>query len=118
MAKSKITIYHNPRCTKSRQTLKRIEAAGIEPDVVLYLEKPPNKTRLAELLKMLGLAPIELIRRKEKVAKELGIGKKDYTDKQLIDLMCKNPVLIERPIVVKGKRAVLGRPPENVDALL
>jgi len=118
MAKTGVTIYHNPRCGKSRQTLARIQEAGIEPAVVHYLEDPPSKATIKGLLKLLKLAPIDLIRRKEDVAKTLEIGKKDYSDAALIDLMAKHPILIERPIVVRGNRAVLGRPPENVDALL
>ncbi len=118
MAKTAVTIYHNPRCGKSRQTLARIKDAGIEPKIVLYLEDPPSKAKLKELLNLLKLAPIDLIRKKEEVAKKLGIGKKDHTDAALIDLMVRHPILIERPIVVKGTRAVLGRPPENVDAFL
>ena len=76
MAKSGVTIYHHPRCGKSRQTLARIEAAGVAPNVVLYLEDPPSKARLKELLKLLKLSPIDLIRKKEPVARELGIGQK------------------------------------------
>jgi len=118
MAKAAVTIYHNPRCGKSRQTLARIQEAGIEPTVVLYLETPPSKAKLKEVLGLLKLGPMDVIRKKESVAKELGIGKKAYSDAALIELMVKHPILIERPIVVKGKKAVLGRPPENVDALL
>ncbi len=118
MAKAAVTIYHNPRCSKSRQTLARIQDAGIEPAIVLYLEKPPSTAQLKEVLGLLKLGPMDLIRKKEEVAKTLGIGKKGYSDAALIDLMIKHPVLIERPIVVKGKKAILGRPPENVDALL
>lgn len=118
MARPNVTIYHNPRCGKSRAALKLIQDAGIEPDVVLYLETPPTPKRLAELIHMLGIQPIDLVRTKEPIARELGIGAKNHTDKQLIDLMVANPILIERPIVVKGRRAVLGRPPENVRELL
>jgi arsenate reductase len=109
-----ITIYHNPRCTKSRQTLKLIEEQGITPEVVLYLETPPTKSRLKDLIKMLKIKPIDLVRRSEDPAKKAGVGKKNLTDEQLIDLMVKHPVLIERPIVTKGRRAILARPPENV----
>ncbi len=115
---SAVTIYHNPRCGKSRAALKLIEEAGIEPKVVRYLEEPPDAATLGRLLKLLGMKPIELIRTGEPVAKELDIGKRPYTDKQLIDLMAKHPILIERPIVVCGSRAVLGRPPERVKELL
>ncbi len=118
MARTNVTIYHNPRCGKSRSALKLIEDAGIEPQVIRYLEEPPSATRLRELLKLLALKPIELIRTKEAVARELGIGKKDYTDAELVKLMVDNPILIERPIVVKGKKAVVARPPEKVNDIL
>jgi arsenate reductase len=112
-------IFHNPRCGKSRQTLARLTDAGITPAIVEYLNEPPTAARLAEILKLLGFAdPRALMRTKEPVYAELGLAK--VTDsKKLIAAMVANPILIERPIVIKdGKRAVLGRPPENVDALL
>lgn len=112
-------IFHNPRCTKSRETLARLTDAGVTPTVVEYLKDPPTAARLHELLKLLGLDdPRALMRTKEPVYAELGLAK--VTDpKKLVAAMAAHPVLIERPIVVKdGKRAVLGRPPENVDALL
>lgn len=118
MAKAAVMIYHNPRCSKSRQTLKILQEQGIEPEVILYLDRPPSKTRLAELIKQAGLEPIDVVRVKEKTAKELGIGKKDFRDAELITLMVENPILIERPIVVKGRKAVLARPPERVEEIL
>jgi arsenate reductase (glutaredoxin) len=116
---ARFEIFHNPRCGKSRQTLARLSDAGITPTVVEYLNDPPSARRLAEILKLLGFAdPRALMRTKEPVYAELGLAK--ITDPtQLIAAMAAHPILIERPIVIKdGTRAVLGRPPENVDALI
>lgn len=110
-------IYHNPRCSKSRQTLALIEAEGIEPEVVLYLDTPPDKKTLADLLYKLGMTARELLRKGEAEYKSLGLDDDSLGEAALIDAMCAHPRLIERPIVVKGKRAVLGRPPENVRQL-
>jgi arsenate reductase len=112
-------IFHNPRCGKSRQTLARLTDAGITPTVVEYLNDPPTTKRLQEILTLLGFDdPRALMRTKEPVYAELGLAK--VTDaKKLVAAMVAHPILIERPIVIKdGKRAVLGRPPENVDALI
>ncbi len=113
-----IRIYHNPRCSKSRQTLELIRDAGEETEVIEYLQTPPTQKELDGLLKMLGLEPQELMRKGEAVYKELGLGDKELSRKEAIRIMVENPKLIERPIVVKGNRAVLGRPPENVNELL
>ena len=112
-------IFHNPRCTKSRETLARLTAAGVTPTVVEYLKDPPTAARLHEILKLLGFDdPRALMRTKEPIYAELGLAKVS-DPKKLVAAMAAHPVLIERPIVVKdGTRAVLGRPPENVDALL
>src|SRR5690606_11605475 len=112
------TIYHNPRCSKSRETLQLLEAQGIKPDVVLYLETPPDAPTLKTLLKKLGLKPRELMRQKEAEYKDMGLQDESLSDDQLIDAMVKCPKLIERPIVVHGKKAALGRPPENVLEIL
>lgn len=114
----KLTIYHNPRCSKSRQTLTLIEEAGITPDVVLYLETPPNTAELKAMLSKLGIPARELLRTGEEIYKTLGLSNSKLSDKALIDAMVKNPKLIERPIVIKGKCAVIGRPPENVKSLI
>ncbi len=111
-------ILHNPRCSKSRKTLALIEQAGGEPEVVLYLETPPAADELDEILGKLGLEPGELIRRGEDIYKELGLGQQEFSRQEMIELMVANPKLIERPIVIAGDRAVLGRPPENVNELL
>ena len=107
------TIWHNPRCSKSRQTLTLLEERGISAAVRLYLDGAPSTTEVAEVLNQLGIKPWELLRRGEKVFKELGLDK-DSADKALIEAMSANPILIERPIVIHGGGAALGRPPESV----
>lgn len=114
---SAVTVYHNPRCSKSRSTLALLQDHGIEPKVVLYLETPPDSTEIKALLKKLGISAAELVRRGEDEYKASGLGK-DSTEADIVAAMVKYPKLIERPIVVRGNRAVLGRPPENVLALL
>ncbi len=109
-----VTIYHNPRCSKSRQTLQLLRDKGIEPDIIEYLKTPPDAETLSGLLKMLGLAPRELMRRKETAYKDNALDDDALGDAALIAGMVANPVLIERPIVVKGRKAALGRPPEAV----
>ncbi len=113
-----VKIYHNPRCSKSRQTLQLLKDNNIEPEVVKYLETPPGREELEQILDMLGLEPRELMRRKEKEYKELGLDDPGLTRDQLIDAMVEHPRLIERPIVVKDGRAAIGRPPEKVLELL
>lgn len=112
------TIYHNPRCSKSRQTLAILEDKGIQADIVLYLETPPSPAEIKSLLKKLGLGARELIRKNEDAYKALNLADSQKTENELISAMANNAKLIERPIVVKGKEAVLGRPPENVLKLL
>ncbi|MCA9033320.1 MAG: arsenate reductase (glutaredoxin) [Planctomycetaceae bacterium] len=111
-------MYHNPRCSKSRQTLKLIEDAGIQAEVILYLDSPPSTKELDGLLKKLGMEPKELMRKGEDVYKELGLANQDLSRKDAIQLLHEHPKLIERPIVVNGDKAILGRPPENVLELL
>ena len=118
MNASPITIYHNTRCSKSRQTLQLIRDAGVEPSVVEYLKTPPTSVELSSILEKLKLEPTELMRRKEAVFSELQLATAELTRDELIAVMVENPVLIERPIVVKGSAAVIGRPPENVQELL
>jgi arsenate reductase len=108
-----ITIYHNPRCSKSRQTLELLKDKGIEPEVNLYLDSPPSAEKLTDLLQKLGLEANQLIRKSEAYYKE-NLKGLEITDNELIDVMIKNPKLIERPIVVAGDRAAIGRPPEAV----
>ena len=110
-----VTIYHNPRCTKSRQTLALLRDQGIEPNVVEYLKTPPNEQTLGKLVKLLGIEPRELIRKKEYRA--LDLPQTDDPD-EIIARMATHPQIIERPIVLTGKKACLGRPPENVLEIL
>jgi arsenate reductase len=115
---SNVTIYHNPRCSKSRQTLSLLEEKGIEPTVVEYLKDPPDAKTLKGLLKKLGLRPKDIIRRKEEPFKTLGLAEKLEDDQSLIAAMVQHPILIERPIVVSGSAARIGRPPESVLEIL
>nr|WP_010133043.1 arsenate reductase (glutaredoxin) [Microbulbifer agarilyticus] len=112
------TIYHNPRCSKSRQTLQLLQENNVEPEIVLYLETPPDAATLKTILGKLGIAPRDLLRKGEDAYKELNLKDAGHSDDALIDAMVNHPKLIERPIVVKGDRAVLGRPPENVLELI
>ena len=115
---SEVTIYHNPRCSKSRQTLALLEERGIEPIIVNYLESPPDADTLKALLGMLDLDPRGLMRKKEAVYSELQLANENLAEDELIAAMISNPILIERPIVVAGERAAIGRPPENVLKIL
>lgn len=108
-----VVIYHNPRCSKSRETLALIEGKGVKPKIVEYLKEPPNATELKAILKKLGLSPRELMRRKEPPYAALKLDNPKLSDDALIKAMVENPVLIERPIVVNGAKAALGRPPED-----
>jgi arsenate reductase len=109
-----VTIYHNPRCSKSRQTLALLEEKGIAPKIVKYLETPPSAAELKRILKKLGLKARDILRKGEAAYDELGLEDSGHTDDELLALMVKNPILIERPIVVSGDRAAIGRPPEAV----
>jgi len=112
---TQVTIYHNPRCSKSRQTLALLQENGVEPDIVEYLTNTPTQKRLDELLKAMGKEPLEIMRTKEARFKELGLSKTDQRPrKEWIRIMAENPMLIERPIVAKGKKAAMGRPPGDV----
>lgn len=111
-----VTIYHNPRCSKSRQTLALLREAGIEPRIVEYLAEPPDAERVRELFRLTGLPPGDLVRKKESAYREAGLSK-DSTAEEIARAIAEHPILLERPIVVRGDRAVLGRPPEAVRAL-
>ena len=111
-----VTIYHNPRCGKSRQTLSLLRERGIEPIVVEYIETPPGVAELKRILAMLGMSAQELLRRKEAVAAGIDPGK--LSENRVIEAMVKNPICIERPIVVNGDKAAIGRPPEAVLRIL
>jgi len=113
-----VTIFHNPRCSKSRATLALLQERGIEPDIRLYLENPPDAAELRRLLKQLGLAPRELMRKGEQAFREQGLADPRLSDEQLITAMAATPKLIERPIVIANGKAALGRPPESVLEIL
>ncbi|WP_182866598.1 arsenate reductase (glutaredoxin) [Stieleria mannarensis] len=112
------TVYHNPRCSKSRAALELLRSHQIEFDVVKYLEDPPSEKELQKIVKMLGIKPEQLVRKKEKRFKELGLGDQKLSDRQWIAILAANPSLIERPIVVHGGKAAIGRPTENITELL
>lgn len=118
MTVMQVTIYHNPRCSKSRQTLALLEEHGITPRIVPYLEEPPDPATLARLLDLLGLEPRGLMRRKEALYKELDLDREELTADDLLEAMHQHPILMERPVVVTDKGAALGRPPENVLGIL
>ena len=112
-----VTIWHNPRCSKSRNAVTLLEEKGVEADVVKYLDTPPTKEELVALLKMLGISARELMRTKEAIYRELNLKEETDEDK-LIEAMVQNPKLIERPIVIKEGKAAIGRPIENIMDLL
>jgi len=110
-------IWHNPRCSKSRQTLALLEEQGVTPTIRLYLEDPPSASEIRDVVTKLGIAPWDLLRRGEKIFKELGLTQQDG-EQAAIEAMASHPILIERPIVVRDAKAVLGRPPENALTLV
>ena len=110
----KAKIYHNPRCSKSRQTLEILKKNNIDIEVIEYLKFPLDKNQISDLLKKLNLSARELLRRGEEIYRKENLSNKDFADEFLIDAMVKNPILIERPIVTFNNRAIIGRPPEKV----
>ncbi|UCE02626.1 MAG: arsenate reductase (glutaredoxin) [Candidatus Latescibacterota bacterium] len=116
---AKARIYHNPRCTKSRQTLALLNDRNVDVEIVEYLKAPPSISQLDSLCKALGVEPLEMMRTKEARFRELGLAKGDRRPRrEWLRIMHDNPILIERPIVIHGKKAALGRPPENVLEIL
>lgn len=113
-----VTIYHNPRCSKSRQTLQLLEDNGVEPEIIEYLKAPPTAPELDDILKKLAIEPRDLMRRKEDAYKANGLDDEALSREQLIVGMVQNPILIERPIVLANGKAALGRPPEDVLKIL
>ena len=113
-----ITIYHNPRCSKSRETLQLLKNHGIEPVIIEYLKSPPSAEELDSILQKLGMEPRELMRTKEAEYKELGLADEMLDRQTLINAMIKHPILIERPIVVANGKAAIGRPPEAILSIL
>jgi arsenate reductase len=115
---SDLMLYHNPRCSKSRSALELLQARGLAPEVVLYLETPPDAVQLRDVLSKLGMGARQLLRTGEDAYKQLNLADQSLTDEQLIAAMVAHPKLIERPILVAGDKAIIGRPPENVLELL
>lgn len=115
---TELTLYHNPRCSKSRSALQLLEERDLQPVVVHYLDTPPSAAQLREVLEKLGLPPRQLLRSGEDEYRELGLANQALSDEELIEAMAAHPRLIERPILIAGDRAVIGRPPENILELL
>jgi arsenate reductase len=115
---TELVFYHNPRCSKSRQALALLEARGLKPRILRYLETPPDAATLDRLLQALGMEPRQIMRKQEAPYRELGLDDPKLSRKALIEAMVQHPLLIERPILVKGAKAVLGRPPEQVLSIL
>ncbi len=113
-----IRLYHNPRCSKSREALALLRGRGVEPRIVEYLKDAPTTAELERLLKQLDLEPRQLMRRGEAVYKELDLDRPALSRAALIDALATHPILIERPIAISGERAVIGRPPQKVLELL
>lgn len=111
-------IYHNPRCSKSRQTLSLLTDHNETPEIIEYLKQPPSPAELGELVKQLEMSPRQLLRKTEAEYKELGLADDSFSDAELLEIMSQHPKLIERPIVVKNGKARLGRPPETVSEIL
>jgi len=109
-----IKIFHNPRCSKSRQTLQLLADNNVQAEIIEYLKKAPSKTELESILSLLGLSPRQLMRKGEAIYKELNLADESLSDEQLLDAMLSNPILIERPIVLANGKAAIGRPPESV----
>lgn len=109
-----VTIYHNPRCSKSRETLELLRGRGIEPAIVEYLKTPPDAAAIESIMRKLGLDARDLLRKGEAIYKELALSDPDLSEDQLIAAIVAHPVLLERPIVINGAKAAIGRPPENV----
>lgn len=113
-----LVIYHNPRCSKSRQTLALIEESGKPVEIVEYLKNPPSTEQITQLVAQLGVSPRDILRNKEAEYKEAGLDDLSLSDAEIIERMNQYPKVIERPIVSNGEKAVVGRPPENVQELL
>ena len=112
--KMSVTIFHNPRCSKSRQTLSLIQEKNIDINIIEYLKTPPDISQLRQILKQLGYEPRQLMRKSEQIYKDLDLGNENKTTEDLVIAMAQNPILIERPIVLSGEKAAIGRPPESV----
>jgi arsenate reductase len=115
---TKVTLYHNPRCAKSRAALALLEQEGIQPELRLYLETPPGKEELKTLLKQLGIPVRDMLRTSEEAYEELALGQNSLSDDEILTAIAAEPILLQRPIAVSGQHAIIGRPPELVLELL
>ncbi len=113
-----VTIYHNPRCSKSRQTLAILNSQPIDIEIIEYLQNPPNHNQLKGIISLLDMSARDLMRKNEKVYKDNKLDNPDLTDDQLVEIMTQNPILIERPIVLNNDKAIIGRPPQRVLEIL
>jgi len=114
MSNDKIVIYHNPRCSKSRETLQILEDHSVAAQIIEYLEDPPTAQELKRIIDMLGVPARDLLRRTEEVYKEADLDDNNLGDDEIIDAICEYPALLQRPIVIAGNRAIIGRPPSRV----
>jgi len=114
MSDEKLIIYHNPRCSKSRETLKILQDNNRQPEIIEYLHEPPNQRELTNIIEMLGISPRQLLRTTEPEYAAAGLDDESISDEQIITAICNNPPLLQRPIVVQGNRAIIGRPPAKV----
>jgi arsenate reductase len=114
MSHDKTVIYHNPRCSKSRETLQILEDNNASPEIIEYLEQPPNAQELSRIIGMLGISARDLLRSTEQVYQDAGLDDQSLSDEEIIEAICEHPALLQRPIVVVGNRAVIGRPPTRV----
>ena len=118
MSGKEYIIYHNPRCSKSRETLELLQSNHIEPMIIEYLETPPGEQELNKIIEMLGVEAGDLLRTTEQAYKDSGLDQATPTKDEIISAICRHPILLQRPIVVSGDRAIIGRPPENVLKLI
>jgi arsenate reductase len=114
MSDEKLIIYHNPSCSKSRETLEILQDNNQQPEIIEYLREPPNQQELTKIIEMLGISPRQLLRTTELEYKDAGLDDESISDEQIIEAICNNPPLLQRPIVVKGNKAIIGRPPTKV----
>ncbi len=115
---NRVEMYHNPKCRKSREVLQILRDNNINPSIILYLDTPPDTKELSQILRKMGKKPRDIFRKSEPLYKELGLKNKDLSDEKLLGYLNTYPILIERPIVVNGQRAVIGRPPEDVKKII
>jgi len=114
MSVEKLTIYHNPSCSKSRETLAILQDNNRQPEIIEYLQQPPSKEELTSIVKLLGISPRQLLRTGEPEYREAELDNESTTDEQIIAAICEYPPLLQRPIVVQGNKAIIGRPPSRV----